>query len=98
MNDITCQEVKIRLEENQPINLFDVREEWEFEERNIGATCIPLGDLPTRISEIEHLKNEEVVLHCKSGTRSLQAKKFLLSHGFVNVRSMTGGITEYLAL
>ena len=96
--DITCQKVKERLESGEKFNFIDVREEWEYEEANIGATLIPLGDLPNRISEIEHLKNEEIIIHCKSGARSGRAKKFLNTQGFTNVRNMEGGITAYLEL
>lgn len=96
--DITCQEVKQRIENGEKFNFIDVREEWEYEEANIGAKLIPLGDLPSRLSEIEGMKNEEVVVHCKSGARSGRAKKFLNAQGFTNVRNMEGGITAYLEL
>ncbi|NQZ76662.1 MAG: rhodanese-like domain-containing protein [Ekhidna sp.] len=96
--DITCADVKKRLESGEKFNFIDVREEWEHEEKNIGARLIPLGEIPDRISEIEDLKNEEVVVHCKSGGRSGQAKKYLNSQGFTNVRNMVGGITAYLEL
>ncbi len=96
--DITCQEVKNRLEKGDKFHFIDVREEWEYEEANIGATLIPLGDLPDRISEIEGMKEEEVIVHCKSGARSGRAKKFLNAQGFTNVRNMEGGITAYLEL
>ena len=96
--DITCQEVKSRIDNSESFHFIDVREEWEFEEKNIGAKLIPLGDLPSRISEIEHLKDQEVVVHCKSGGRSGQAKKFLNNQGFNNVRNMLGAITAYMEL
>ncbi|WP_420315840.1 rhodanese-like domain-containing protein [Ekhidna sp.] len=96
--DITCRQVKDRLESGEKFNFIDVREEWEYEEANIGATLIPLGDLPNRLSEIEHMKSDEVIVHCKSGARSGRAKKYLNSQGFTNVRNMEGGITAYLEL
>ena len=96
--DITCEEVKSRLDNGEKFNFIDVREEWEYEEQNIGAQLIPLGELPDRISEIEDMKNEEVIVHCKSGGRSGQAKKFLNNQGFSNVRNMLGGITAYAEL
>lgn len=96
--DITCEEVKERISKGEKFNFVDVREEWEFEEENIGAMLIPLGDLPTRIHEIENLKTEEVIIHCKSGARAGRAKKFLNSNGFQNVRNMQGGIIAYLEL
>jgi len=96
--DITCAEVKERVDKGEKFNFIDVREEWEYEEKNLGAQLIPLGELPNRISEIEHLKGEEVVVHCKSGGRSGQAKKFLNSQGFTHVRNMLGGIVAYQEL
>ena len=96
--DITVEQVKERLESGEKFNFIDVREEWEYEERNIGAQLIPLGELPNRLSEIESMKDQEIVVHCKSGGRSGQAKKFLNSQGYNNVRNMLGGITAYLEL
>ncbi|MFK7953236.1 MAG: rhodanese-like domain-containing protein [Ekhidna sp.] len=96
--DITCQEVKDRISKGEKFHFIDVREEWEHEEENLGATLIPLGDLPGRIDEIDSLKNEEIIVHCKSGARAGRAKKHLISQGFQNVRNMEGGILAYLEL
>ena len=96
--DITCEEVKSRLDKSEKFNFIDVREEWEYEEQNIGAKLIPLGELPDRLSEIEQMKDEEVIVHCRSDFRSGQAKKFLNNQGFSNVRNMLGGIIAYAEL
>ena len=53
MNDITAKELKERLANNEKMNIVDVRETWEFEEKNIGANLIPLGSLPLRVDELE---------------------------------------------
>ena len=94
--DITATEVKQRIDRGDKFHLIDVREKSEYNEQNIGAKNVPLSELDHRVSEIDPIKNEEVVVHCRSGKRSLQAKNFLLTKGFVNVRNMTGGILEYL--
>ncbi|MEP0985577.1 rhodanese-like domain-containing protein [Ekhidna sp.] len=96
--DITCQEVKSRVDSGEKFNFIDVREEWEYEEANIGAKLIPLGELPNHLSDIEHMKDEEIIVHCKSGARSGRAKKYLNSQGFSNVRNMEGGIIAYMEL
>ncbi|MFY0594271.1 rhodanese-like domain-containing protein [Roseivirga sp.] len=95
MKEITVEELKARMAASESINLIDVREEWEFDEDNIGAQLIPLGDIPVRISEIEHLKNQEVIVHCRSGARSAKALKYLTSQGFDNVINLKGGIMAY---
>ncbi len=95
MNDITTDELKQRMDAGEKLNLFDVRELHEYEEFNIGATLIPLGELPGRVSELESLKNEEVIVHCRSGARSGNAKMFLLDNGFTNVRNVLGGMLDW---
>ena len=94
-DDITVEELKRRMDAGESLNLFDVREEWEHEEYSIGADLIPLPQLPQRINELQHLKNDEIILHCRSGARSGQAKEFLNQRGFTNVRNLIGGIVEW---
>jgi len=93
--DITAEELKKRLSRGDSFLFIDVREEWEHEEINIGARCIPLYSLPNRISEIGE-PTQEIIVHCKSGSRGKQARKFLTSHGFLNVRNLAGGMEAYL--
>lgn len=95
--DIQAQELKERIEKGEAINLIDVREEWEYEEKNINAKNIPLGSLPTRLDDIGAGKDDEIIVHCKTGGRSAQAQKFLISKGYTNVRNLLGGIEGYLA-
>jgi rhodanese-related sulfurtransferase len=95
MIDITTDELKQRMDAGEKLNLFDVRETYEFDEFNIGATLIPLGELPDRLSELSNLKNEEIIVHCRSGARSNNAKMFLLDNGFTNVRNVLGGMLDW---
>lgn len=97
MEDITVQEVKRRLDAGEKFIFIDVREPWENEEFNIGAQLIPLGDLVNRSWELEDHKNDEIVVHCKSGARSGMAKQILVANGFTNVRNMLGGVMEWKA-
>ena len=93
--DITVQELKERLDKGEALNLIDVREPHEYEADNIGATLIPLGDLPHRIDELDGLQDEEVIVHCRSGSRSAMAQTILEQNGFNNVRNVTGGMLAY---
>lgn len=98
MEDITVSELKERVERGEKFHFLDVREEWEYEEDNLGADNIPLGELPHRLAELEPMKEEEIVIHCRSGARSGNAKKFLETKGFTKVRNLLGGIMAYRAL
>lgn len=95
MEDITVKELKERMAANEALNIIDVREEHEFDEFNIGATLIPLGELPDRLDEIEQFKDEELIIHCRSGARSGRAKDFLEMQGFTKVRNLLGGMLEW---
>ncbi|MES2558191.1 MAG: rhodanese-like domain-containing protein [Bacteroidota bacterium] len=95
MTDITCQELKERMDKGENLIIIDVREVHEFEEFNIGAQLIPLGEIPYKLDELAHLKNEEIILHCRSGNRSGNAKMFMMENGFTNVRNLLGGMIEW---
>ena len=97
MADIQIDELKDRLGKGENFNFIDVREEWEYDEDNLGAKLIPLGTIPDSVSELESMKDQEIVIHCKSGGRSGQAQKYLQQQGFSNVRNLIGGITAYRA-
>lgn len=76
------------------IRLIDVREPHELEISRIpGAQNIPLGDFASRMSELD--SSEEIVLFCKSGTRSARALELLLSAGFRRVKHLKGGINAW---
>jgi rhodanese-related sulfurtransferase len=95
MNDITVQELKERLDKGENLIVIDVREPHEYEEFNIGAMLIPLGDLPNRFGELADHRDEEIILHCRSGARSGVAKTFLTQNGFSKVRNLLGGMLDW---
>jgi len=73
---------------------LDVREPSEWAEVHIPyVTLIPLGDLTARLSEIP--KDQNIVVVCRSGNRSAVGRDLLLSSGFTNVTSMTGGMNAW---
>ena len=98
MEDITVSELKDRLDKGEKFHFLDVREEWEYEEDNLGAENIPLGELPHRLGELDKFKDEEIVVHCRSGARRGNAKKFMESKGYSKVRNVLGGILAYREL
>ncbi len=96
MQQITIDEVKSRLDAGENLNLLDVRENNEREEFNIGGRFIPLGRVTAMdIDDIEDLKNEELIVYCRSGNRSGQAATFLETMGFTNVKNLSGGMNAW---
>ncbi len=97
MNTIDVITLKQRLDAGEKINLIDVREPEEFAAANIGAKLIPLGQIMSmQIEELEELRNEEVIIHCRSGKRSAQACMMLEQMGFTNTVNVEGGILAWM--
>jgi rhodanese-related sulfurtransferase len=96
MTTITADEVKFRLDSGEKLNLVDVREPHENTEFNIGGILLPLGNVQTmQIDVIDNLKNEEVIVYCRSGNRSGQAALMLETFGFTDVKNLTGGMLAW---
>jgi rhodanese-related sulfurtransferase len=96
MQHITAEELKARIDAGEKLNLIDVREPHEYAEFNIGGILLPLGKIQTmQIGEIEDLKEEEVILHCRSGQRSMVGCMFLETLGFTNTKNLAGGILAW---
>ena len=96
MADITPAELKQRQAAGEKPTIIDVREPWENEEGRIeGSQNIPLSTLPQKLEELEDLKDQEIIVHCKSGGRSTSAKAYLTQQGFMQVRNLLGGFQAY---
>ncbi len=96
MQDITAKELKARMDAGENLNIIDVREPDEYAAFNIGARLLPLGHiLAMQVDEIEELKDEEVIVHCHSGKRSMQAGLMLETLGFRDVKNLAGGMVAW---
>lgn len=96
MQIITVQELKARKDTGEEMHIIDVREPNEYAEFNIGAKLIPLGKIQSmQIDELEDLKNEELIIHCRSGKRSAIACMFLETMGFTNTKNVEGGMLAW---
>ncbi|MDQ2862216.1 MAG: rhodanese-like domain-containing protein [Bacteroidota bacterium] len=96
MTNISPEEVKKRIDAGEKLNLIDVREPHENAEFNIGGKLIPLGKIQSmQTEEIDGLKNEEVIVYCRSGNRSGIAAMTLDSIGFTNTKNLSGGMLAW---
>ncbi len=77
----------------QPV-LVDVREHWELEMCCLpNALHIPMHLVPTRCSELN--PDDEIVLVCHHGGRSMQVAMFLERQGFASLYNLTGGVDAW---
>ena len=73
--------------------LVDVRTPGEFAAGNVkGSVNIPLDTIPAQLAQFKNKTN--IVVFCRSGSRSSQAKAFLDQNGFTNV--INGGTWDYV--
>ncbi len=99
MKQITAEELKGRVKAGESLHIIDVREPAEYAEYNIGGKLFPLGKiLGMQLEDLDDLKDEELIIHCKGGTRSMQACVVLEQLGFTNVVNLSGGVQAWQKL
>ncbi|MBK8627451.1 MAG: universal stress protein [Saprospiraceae bacterium] len=76
--------------------IVDVRSKAEYASGHLkGAVNIPLEVVENRASELK--KYPQVVVYCRSGNRSVQARRFLMESGLTNVLD-AGSLSDARAL
>ncbi|HEX9675144.1 MAG TPA: ThiF family adenylyltransferase, partial [Anaerolineales bacterium] len=92
--EIEPGELAERMQQGGRLRLIDVREPHELEISRIeGAELMPLGSLAAHLHELDSA--EEIVLFCKSGSRSARAVELLAGAGFRKQRHLRGGINAW---
>lgn len=76
--------------------LLDVRTVEEWNQGHVeGAVLIPLDQLSAHTAEVP--ADRDVLIICRSGNRSGQARDLLRAAGFARTTSVGGGITAWIA-
>src|SRR5262249_48160867 len=89
----TPAEFLARRDKGEALTLLDVREGWELDVASVtGVLHIPMGEVEQRLGELD--KNQEVVVLCRSGRRSLEIAKLLDRHGY-RTANLAGGILAW---
>jgi len=93
---MTPTELAAELRSPHPPRLLDVRQPEEHAFVALpNSTLLPLGELLSRVDEIESWRNDEVVVYCHHGIRSAQAVAQLRAVGFATVHNLSGGIDRW---
>jgi rhodanese-related sulfurtransferase len=94
IQQLSATELKTKIQDKEPLFLLDVREPFEFAHGHIeGSVTIPLNQIPGRLPELD--MDQEIVLICHHGIRSMQAANFLAQVGFKQVSNLVGGIDAW---
>jgi len=94
VKEVTVDEFRQWLNENEDIQLIDVREPHEYEVDQMGGELIPFKTIDENAGKIS--RDKKVVVHCRSGKRSAKAIRRLQDeHGFDNLYNLKGGILAW---
>ncbi|GAB4013419.1 hypothetical protein GCM10028808_32460 [Spirosoma migulaei] len=92
--DISLSDLEL-LRQQPASAVLDVRDEWEFDEFNIGGLNIPLPDIRARKAEL--FPYNPLIVICTNGVRSRVAAKDLLRQPefqHKTIYHLYGGIIE----
>ena len=93
--EITVDQLKAHLATEHPPLLLDVRESWEYATAHIEpSTLIPMNEIPGRAHQ-ELDEEENILVLCHHGTRSLSVTVWLRQQGFEAAQSVAGGIESW---
>jgi adenylyltransferase/sulfurtransferase len=93
--EISVHDLKQRRDAGTAPFVLDVREPYEAEIASIDADqLIPVDQLAERLDELEAGKDEEIVVHCRSGGRSAKATELLREKGY-NASNLAGGVLAW---
>jgi rhodanese-related sulfurtransferase len=94
MKNLKPAQIQQLLGSGHKLFLLDVREKWEFEICHIDTSQnIPMGAVPGLVEELN--TEEEIVVICHHGARSLQVANYLEINGFSNVINLDGGVDAW---
>jgi rhodanese-related sulfurtransferase len=88
--EITVEELKKKIDADEPIQLIDCREVKERAVSNIGGTLIPINEIPQHLNDFD--SDKELIVYCRTGSRSAMVTEFLRRNGFPNAQNLQGGI------
>ena len=78
--------------------ILDVRDAAEYAAGHLrDARHIPLGELSSRIAELDKSRSKTVVVVCQRGTRADRAVRQLTAAGFTDVTTLDGGMAAWQA-
>lgn len=94
MKNITVQELKSKMDLNEPYQLIDIREIYEVEQGSINGEHIPMGEVLNNLDKIR--KDVPVIIHCRAGSRSANVVRYLEAEfGLNNLYNLEGGIMAW---
>ncbi|MDA0378580.1 MAG: molybdopterin-synthase adenylyltransferase MoeB, partial [Bacteroidetes bacterium] len=93
--EITVQQLHAKQQAGEEFLLLDVRQPEEQTIAHIGGTLVPMDQLPTRLPELAPDQAAEIVVMCRSGSRSAHVVAWMMQQGYTNVFNLSGGTNAW---
>ncbi len=95
LEEISVQQLAEKRQRNEQVIIVDVREPYEYKEGHIsGSKLIPLGQLTQHLNELGD-KDQEIIMVCRSGSRSSSASRQLAGLGYKKILNLQGGMMSW---
>ncbi len=85
IQQLTPQELQQKKQSQPDLKILDVRETNEFDIAHIANSVL----IPLKLDELD--RDEEIVVLCHHGVRSMMACRFLAQSGFEKLYNLLGG-------
>jgi rhodanese-related sulfurtransferase len=93
---INAKQAIVLLSDDSNITLLDVRTVREYEDRHLkNAINIPVQKLDSSLNRLEKMKDQRIIVYCRSGSRSIKASRILEKNGFTPL-NVEGGIIDLM--
>lgn len=94
--ELTVYDLKARRDLGGAPFVLDVRKPFEAEIASLGADqLIPVEELADRLGEVQARRDQEIVVHCRSGVRSARAVGLLHEAGYTRAVNLKGGVLAW---
>ena len=81
--------------DNSDVVWLDVREIREYQQLHIpNSKLIPLGLLSLRELELKDAKDKDIIVYCRTGSRSYRATRWLNGRGY-RAKNLAGGLVQW---
>ena len=96
VKNISGEEAFNLLKNNKDAIVLDVRTKDEYIHGHIpNAVNIEVRSLMTNLDSLSKFKNNPIIVHCASGSRSIIAVNILSSNGFSNIHHIFKGLKDW---
>lgn len=96
VKNVSGQDAASLIRDTKDLVILDVRTMNEYKSGHIkGATLMPVGEIDSRIKELEKFRGKPILVHCASGGRSPKAVNVLLKNKFGPIYHMNHGLASF---